>query len=95
MRELQLPRDVIQDPAASEILRVWVKSETQGFVSRPDVWDDPAAWGLLLADLARHLAQGYARERGGDPAVVLSRIKAGLDAEWSFPTDNPNATRVE
>ena len=87
MRELRLPNDAIKDPQASEILRVWISGENQGFVSRPDVWDDPAAWGLLLVDVARQIAQGYCQKHGGDPETVLSRIKEGLDAEWLAPTD--------
>jgi hypothetical protein len=95
MRELQLPNDVIKDSGASEILRVWLKNEGQGFVSWPCVWDDPVAWGLLLVDVARQIAQGYARERGVDAGIVLSRIKEGLDAEWSTPTDSSTITRLE
>ena len=88
MRELRLPDNAVKDPRASEILRVWISGETQGFASRPDVWDDPAAWGLLLVDVARQIAHGYCQKHGDDPATVLSRIKAGLDAEWSAPTDD-------
>jgi hypothetical protein len=94
MRELRLPNDAIKDPQASEILRVWISGENQGFVSRPDVWDDPAAWGLLLVDVARQIARGYCQKHGGDPKSVLSRIKEGLDAEWLAPTDGTSGEVV-
>jgi hypothetical protein len=87
MNELRIPDDALRDPKAREILRVWISRDAQGFASRPDVWSDPAAWGLLLADVARQVARGYSQTHGSDPAVVLSRIRAGLDAEWKHPTD--------
>ncbi len=85
--ELRVPQEVLDDPESRELLRVWLSGESQRFVLRPDVWDDPAAWGLLLADLARHVAYAYAQKQGGDPERVLERIKAGFDAEWISPTD--------
>jgi hypothetical protein len=46
------------------------------------------AWGLLLADVARHAAKAYANE-GHNPADVLARIRQLLDAEFANPTDTP------
>lgn len=89
MDELRIPDDALSDPAAREILRVWISRGGQGFTFRPDALSDPAAWGLLFVDLARQIAQGYSQEQGSDPAAVLSRIKEGLDAEWKYPTDTP------
>ena len=85
---LRVPQEIIDDPQARELLSVWLSGESQRFVLRPDVWDDPAAWGLLLVDLARQVAYGYAQQRGRDPNEVLERIKAGFDAEWTSPTDS-------
>jgi len=87
MRELQIPQDASNDSGSLEILRVWLKREQQVLACRPDCWDDPAAWGLLLVDIARQIAHGYCQRHGGDPASVLSRIREGLDAEWFAPTD--------
>jgi hypothetical protein len=74
-------------PKSYEFLRVWMKGKTQQFILRTDVWEDPAAWGLLLVDLARHAARGYRKASGQEYEEVLARIKAGFDAEWSFPTE--------
>jgi hypothetical protein len=43
-------------------------------------WEDPAAWGLLLVDVARHATQAYARERN-DPKQVIQHIRQLFDAE--------------
>lgn len=87
MRELQLPKDAVRDSGALEILRVWIKGEHQQLACRADIWEDPAAWGLMLVDIARHIAHAYGEERGTNPASLLSRIKQGPEAEWSAPTD--------
>jgi hypothetical protein len=52
------------------------------------MWQEPGAWGLLLADVARHAAKAYANE-GRDEAEVLVRIRQFLDAELASPTDTP------
>ncbi len=54
-----------------------------------EAWSDPAAWGILLVDIARHVAIAYQGADGRDANVVLARVKAGFDAEWTCPTDSP------
>jgi Domain of unknown function (DUF5076) len=51
------------------------------------VWKDPAAWGILLADLARHVAHAYEQNAGLDKRTTLERIKDGFGAEFESPTD--------
>lgn len=87
--ELRIPQKVLNDSEARELLRVWISGDAQTFALRPDAWSDPAAWGLLLVDLARQVAQGYAQKLGVDAEAVLARIKEGFDAEWAVPTDVP------
>lgn len=84
--ELDIPQTLAADARATEILRVWLTGDTQTFVLRSNVWDDPAVWGILLVDLARHLANAYTA-RGGDYQATVSRIREGFDAEWENPTD--------
>ena len=79
MNELKIPHNAT--PGSYEILRVWVSDQGQFFSLRSGVWEDPAAWGLILADLARHIAGAYESDKRFDPKAVLKRIKEGLDAE--------------
>lgn len=44
---------------------------------------------MFLVDLAKHVANSYQQSEGRDFAEVLSRIKAGFDAEWNHATDTP------
>jgi hypothetical protein len=78
------------NPRAVEVLTVWAAPNSpQQFVLRTN-WDDPGAWGLVLVDVARHVANAYARE-GRDRSETLERIRELFDAEWAEPTDDPES----
>ena len=87
-RELALP-PISSNPEAVEVLRVWAAPGQPQQVVLKTTWADAGAWGLMLADVARHAANAYANE-GSDPAEVLARIRRLLDAEFSGPTDTPS-----
>lgn len=53
------------------------------------VWKEPEAWGIMLADLARHVANAYEQDAGLDPVETLDQIRAMMEAELSSPTDRP------
>ena len=55
---------------------------------RVGVWKDPEAWGMMLADLARHISAAFEQAEKRDPVEMLARIKAGFDAEMDSPTDD-------
>lgn len=84
--ELVVPSGVKSDPEAKELVRVWAAHDQQFVSISADAWEDPAAWGIMLADLARHISNYYCSERGMDKDEVLMRIKALIDAELQIPT---------
>jgi Domain of unknown function (DUF5076) len=88
-RWMDVPQDVAADPNAEDILRVWGTRDGQVFSVRLEHWDDPAAWGMLLADLARHIARSYFEAGLRNQDATLGRIIAGFRAE--IPTDNETA----
>ena len=86
--ELEVPPIATSNSQAVEVLRVWaIPGQPQQLTLRI-TWKDAGAWGLLLADVARHAANAYENE-GQNRAEVLARIRQLLDAEFSRPTDNP------
>lgn len=87
--EMQIPASAQRDPNSFELLRVWVAEKGQHISLRFGVWEDPAAWGIMLCDLMRHIANAYEQSEGLDIASTLSRIKQGFDAELSSRTDQP------
>jgi len=82
------PPPLASNREAVEILRVWAAPNDAQQVTLRTNWSDPAVWGLLLVDIARHAALAYERE-GRDPTETLARIREGFDAEWATPTDKP------
>ena len=56
-------------------------------VSLRRAFDDPEAWGMLIADVARHVARIYATEGQFPEEQTLDRIRALFNAEMDNPTD--------
>ena len=50
-------------------------------------FDDPQAWGMVIADVARHAARIFARETKLTEDEALERIRTMFDAEMDAPTD--------
>ncbi|RRA48862.1 DUF5076 domain-containing protein [Acidipila sp. EB88] len=86
-KQLLIPEDARQDPKAFELLRVWVADGAQHVSLRAGIWEDPAAWGMMLADLAGHIANSYEQGAGLDREEVLDRIRESLEHEWNSSTD--------
>lgn len=85
--QLRVPEPARTDPKSFELLRVWVAHQDQHISLRVGVWEDPAAWGVMLADLARHIANAFEKVEHRDPVNVLEQIRAGFEAEMAVPTD--------
>ena len=88
-RQLPIPDVATQDLRARELARVWAAGGQQHVSLATDLWSDPASWGIMLVDLARHAANAYVQSGGAKRADILSRIKEGFDAEWDNQTDEP------
>jgi hypothetical protein len=56
-------------------------------ISLRRAFDDPEAWGMLIADVARHVARIYATEDKFGEDETLERIRALFNAELDSPTD--------
>jgi Domain of unknown function (DUF5076) len=85
--ELLAPPAAEADPSAVEVVRVWVARGGQHVSINPFVWKDPQAWGIVLADLARHLANAYQQELGLDTKETMTKITDLFVAELTNPTD--------
>lgn len=71
---------------AVEMVRIWIAEGNYHVVISPNLWKDAAAWGLMLVDLAKHVASVY-EVQGHDRAAVLERIHEAFEVEWRSPTD--------
>jgi hypothetical protein len=87
MKELAVPAAVESATRAVELARVWAADGAQHVSLDVGLWPDPAAWGLMLVDLARHVSRAYEQTGTVTQADALARIKEAFDVEWSTPTD--------
>ena len=94
-KELPVPKAAANDARAIEILRIWAAGGRQHVSIATGLWDDPANWGIMLVDLARHIANAYEQSGGLDHGDVLKRLKAAFDAEWRSPTDTPHGDIID
>jgi hypothetical protein len=56
-------------------------------ISLRRAFDDPQAWGILLADVTRHVARVYATENEAAEEITIERIRLMFDAEMDAPSD--------
>jgi hypothetical protein len=91
-RQLRIPDAALRDEKSYEIARVWVAEKAEHVSLLIGTWDDPVAWGIVLADLARHVANGYAQDKGLERSEILQRIRSAMIAELEGPTDEPTGT---
>ncbi len=75
-----------KNASAVEVLRVWAEPGAAQQLVLQTTWKEPGAWGLLLADIARHAARAYTAE-GMSEAQALDRILRLFRAEFAAPTD--------
>jgi hypothetical protein len=89
-KHLDIPPAAARDKASFEVLRVWIAEQGQHVSIRSGAWEDPFAWGIVLADLARHIANAHQlQNEGADTDAFLQRLLEGFQAEIDNPTDEP------
>ncbi len=87
------PPPLAQDGASYEILRAWAGNHLPQQCVLQTFWEDPATWGLLLVDIARHAARAYADAGVLSEHEAFERIMLGFTAERSVSTDSPKRIR--
>jgi Domain of unknown function (DUF5076) len=85
--QLRVPEAARTDAKSFELLRVWIAHQDQHISMRVGVWNEPEAWGMMLADLARHIAAAFEQSEKRDPTETLARVKAGFETEMESPTE--------
>ncbi len=76
-----------------EVLRAVIVEGALHVSLRP-AFDDPQAWGMLLADVARHVSRIYQSEGKAPEARTLERVRMMFDAELDNPTDPGTTSAV-
>ena len=87
-KSLDIPPVAQRDKQSFELLRVWIAESGQHVSLRSGVWDDPAYWGVMLADLARHIVEAHTlADDTLDGEDFLERLRQGFENEMDSSTD--------
>lgn len=82
VRELDQPPETLDDPEATEMIRVWLAHQDLHVSLLLGMWEDAAnpevderdAWGTLLADVVFHIANGLGQSHGWSAQETQARI---------------------
>ena len=92
LEELPIPDVVRHSGQCAELVRVWLADGSQVVTISDRLWNDPGTWGLMLVDLAKHVARAYA-QNGVPEEFALAKIREAMAAEWTTATDS-SATKL-
>jgi hypothetical protein len=84
--EQPVPPDVEGREDAVEVLRAFVVDGGLS-IAFMRAFDDPAMWGMLLVDIARHAARSFEREGVMSADDAMAAIREMFEAELNRPTD--------
>lgn len=92
MNERPIPNAALEDENAVEMLRVWIASKglhcsmKVGMYKESTKIPEEKAWGILLADVARHLSDALEKKYATDRQAALERIRTSFEEELNKPT---------
>lgn len=92
LNQRPIPEPALRDPDAVEMLRVWIAerglhcSMKVGMYRETMKVPEEQAWGKILADVARHLANALESGYEGNSAESLTRIVDSFNKEVGDPT---------
>lgn len=89
--ELPIPKEAKKDRRSREMIRAWIAAQGLHCSLRVGMWqeqgiDEPSAWGILLADVTRHVANAMAEDSGKDVRETIQAIREEFLIELGKPT---------
>ncbi|BBO27699.1 hypothetical protein AltI4_20870 [Alteromonas sp. I4] len=103
MRELRIPIEVGGDEKATEMMRIWLAHDELHVSLLLGMWEDAEdcdvdernAWGELLADTIRHIANGMEQSHGWDKKETIAQITRSLLKNTDLPRGTITGGYVE
>lgn len=92
--ELLIPPKALDNPEAKEFLRAWAVNQGLQISLVHNPLAGPLAWGIILADILRHVADAYHKSEGRDPSETVGEIVRVFRAEIDSLTDTPHGDFV-
>lgn len=93
--QLAIPPGAAADPKAFELVRAWVAQGDLHVSLQMGGWDDPTAWGVVLADLVRHVAHFYQEQKRLNPEKTVERVRDAMNAELDGEEDDTDTDLVQ
>jgi hypothetical protein len=92
MKQLVVPPAATRDPEGFEVLRAWIAERGLHCSLKIGMYgeEEMRAWGILLADAARHVADALSSSGERDREAVLDEIQASFSRELDKPTSETN-----
>ena len=91
-REIPVPPGALEDPDSRELVRAWVANNALHCSLNLGNWgeDEAIGWGVLISDIARHVADALQEQSGADRAKTLGKIQKVFNDELDEPTAETN-----
>lgn len=92
MNERPIPEAALRDRDAVEMLRVWIAEKKLHCSMKIGMYKETMniaeekAWGVILADIARHVSNALESGYGGSAAESLEKIQESFIKELTNPT---------
>jgi hypothetical protein len=92
LNQRPIPEAALRDQDAVEMLRVWIAERSLHCSMKVGMYretmnvPEEQAWGTILADVARHLANALASGYSVNAADSLQRIRDNFNKELGAPT---------
>jgi hypothetical protein len=100
MQELVIPPAAQSDGDSWELLRAWVADSGLHCSVKVGVYEaegipEEQAWGIILADAARHIADAMSSLGIRDSGAALAEIRRAFEAELDEPTSKRSGNLVQ
>lgn len=91
METLVIPPVAQRDENAVQMLSAWIAEQGLHCTLNVGMWasaghSEPHAWGVLLADVARHIGNALAQEKGLPASETVQAIRDAMQDELDQPT---------
>ncbi len=101
MNQRPIPEAALRDENAVEMLRVWVAEERLhcsmkvGMYRETTQFAEDEAWGTILADVAKHLANAMEEQYQVPAGQTLSSLRAAFLRDIDKESGNPQGGFVD
>ena len=97
MKTLVTPPAAVRDEQSIQMLSAWIAERGMHCTLNIGFFDgqghnERKAWGILVADVIRHIANAWEQERGAPTNETIATIVQSLNAELESPTSKATGT---